>query len=387
MRILDLTRLYPGPLAAMFMADLGAEVIKIEDIIRPDSMRSYPPFVGGHSAGYLAVNRSKQSLALKLNDPRGQEIFFRLVKTADVVIEQFRPGVLDEIGLGYTEAIKTNPGIIYVSLSGYGQKGPYAQKAGHDINYAGYAGLLGLNVHPEGGPVLPGAQIADVAGGAYMAIVAVLAALRSRDQDGLGQQVDVSMLDGTLPLLSLQLAHYWATGRNAPSWQLPLSGGIPGYGLYQCRDGNYIALGALESKFWAAFCRAVEKPAWIEQQFVQGEEAARLKAEVARLFLSKDRAEWLDIADQENFCLTPVWELPEIERDPHVQFRGMIVEQHYPEAGPVKSVNQPLKFSRSKPAGPRLAPSLGQHTREILSGLGYDPKAIEELRRAGVITQ
>jgi crotonobetainyl-CoA:carnitine CoA-transferase CaiB-like acyl-CoA transferase len=384
-RILDLTRLYPGPLATMMMAEMGADVIKVEDRISPDAMRSYPPFVGEDSAGFLAVNRSKRSIALRFNEERGQEVFFQLVKNADLVIEQFRPGVLDGLGMGYFEAIKGNPRIIYVSLSGYGQKGPYAQRAGHDVNYVGYAGIAGATGSEKGGLTLPGVQIADVAGGAYMTVIAALSALWSREKTGAGQKVDVSMLDGTMPLISLQMAHYWATGQNLPPWQLPLSGGVAFYGIYKCADGKYITLGAIEPKFWKRFCEVVGKPQWIGRLYVQGEEAEKLKIELARLFKKRSRDEWIELTEKVDVCVSPVLEMSEIEHDPHLKARNIIVEYDHPAYGKIKGIGTPIKFSRHSSAIPTPAPALGEHTLEILHELGYEEDDIQDLIRTGAV--
>lgn len=384
-RVLDLSRLYPGPLATMMMAEMGADVIKVEDMISPDSMRSYPPFLGETSAGYLAVNRSKRSIAIKFNEERGQEIFFRLVKTADIVIEQFRPGVLDHIGLGYQEAIKTNPRIIYISITGYGQNGPYAKKAGHDVNYMGYAGMIAANASEKGGAVLPGGQIADVAGGAYMAIIAALSALWARETTGVGQRVDVSMLDALLPMLSLQMAQYWATSLSLPPWQMPLSGGLAIYGLYKCKDGKYISLGALEPKFWKKFCQIVDKPAWEDRYYAYGEENEKLKIEMTRMFKSRTRDEWIDLVGVADICLTPVLDIPEMEADPHIRARQMIVEHHQPQLGAIKGIGLPLKFSHTHSLPPRPAPALGEHTLQLLEELGFTEKDVADMRRKRAI--
>ena len=388
-RILDLTRLYPGPLGTMMLADMGAEVIKIEDMNTPDYMRFYPPYIESESAGFLAVNRSKRSLALNLKVKKGVDIFFSLLKTADIVVEQFRPGVLNEMGLGYEAARRVKDDIIYVSLTGYGQNGPYAQDAGHDINYIGYSGILAATGSRKTGPIIPGPQIADVAGGAYMTIVACLSALWAREKTGQGQKVDVSMLDGILPLMTLQMAHYHAAGL-APdpgeaALKAALSGGLACYGVYTCADEKYIALGILETKFWKSFCEMVGRPEWINQQFVNGEDAERLRVAVAALFKTRTREEWVAAAKEYDTCLTPVLEIGEIETDSQVQARNMIIEQTHPVCGKVKGIGVPLKFSATpaKPAGP--APSLGKDTAIIMEEIGYKPKEIETLRKESVI--
>ena len=384
-RILDLTRLYPGPLGTMMLADMGAEVIKIEDMNAPDYMRFYPPYIESESAGFLAVNRSKRSLALNLKVKKGVDIFFSLLKTADIVVEQFRPGVLDELGLGYDAARKIKADIIYVSITGYGQNGPYSRDAGHDINYIGYAGILSATGSSKTGPILPGPQLADVAGGAYMAIIACLSALWSREKTGQGQRVDVSMLDAVLPLMTLQMAHYQATKTTFAPGEPPLSGGLACYGAYLCADGKYVALGILEAKFWKTFCKMVGHPEWIEGQLVMGEETEILRAKIATLFRTKTRDEWIEVASGHDVCLTPVLDIAEIETDPQIQARQMVYEQAHPVCGKVKGIGVPLKFSQTKaqPAWP--PPALGEDTESILKEIGYKPQEIETLRKEGVI--
>lgn len=384
-RILDLTRLYPGPLGTMMLADMGADVIKIEDANSPDYMRFYPPYIASESAGFVAVNRSKRSLALNLKTPKGVGIFFSLVKTADIVIEQFRPGVLDEMGIGYEQARQVKEDIIYVSITGYGQNGPYAQHAGHDINYIGYAGILSSAGSRETGPLLPGPQLADVAGGAYMSMIACLCALWAREKTGKGQHVDVAMLDSVLPLMTLQMAHYQATKINLAPGELPLSGGLACYGVYSCADGKYIAVGILESKFWKIFCEMAGHDEWIEKHLVMGEEAENLRREIAALFRTKTRDEWAAAAKKLDICITPVLDISEVETDPHLQARQMVCEQVHPVCGRIKEIGVPLKFSatRTEPCGP--SPALGEDTISILKEIGYAKEEIEALRQERVI--
>lgn len=386
-RILDLTRLYPGPLGTMMIADMGAEVIKIEDMNTPDYMRFYPPYIASESAGFLSVNRSKRSIALNLKHKKGVDIFFSLLQTADIVVEQFRPGVLDKMGLGYEAARRVKRDIIYVSLTGYGQKGPYAQDAGHDINYIGYAGILSSTGSRKTGPIIPGPQIADVAGGAYMTIIACLSALWAREKTGEGQKVDVSMLDAILPLMTLQMAHYYAAGlAPAPGESvLVLTGGLACYGVYKCADEKYIALGILEEKFWKSFCEMMGRPEWIDHQFVIGEEAERLRGAITALFKTRTRDEWIAAANGYDTCLTPVLEIGEVEKDPQVQARNMIIEQTHPVCGKIKNIGVPLKFSKT-PAKPSFSPPvLGKDTASIMEEIGYKQKEIETLRKEGII--
>ena len=369
-RILDLTRLLPGPLGTMLMADMGAEVIKIEDPNAPDYVRVFPPFVGGESVNYLAYNRSKKSMFLDYKTEEGRKIFFELVKTADVVVEQFRPNFLDKIGLGYEEAKKINPKIIYVSVTGYGQTGPYAHLAGHDLNYIAYAGVLGITGEMDAPPTISGVQLADIAGGSYMSVIATLSALHSRTQTGVGQHVDVSMTDAVMPLLSVPYAIYSATNHPQNRGTLPLSGGMPNYGIYECQDKKYIALGTLEPKFWGKFCDLTHKPDWKMFMVPQNtEQLLSFKNLIGELFLEKNQLEWVKFGLENDLLISPVYGLEDLENDPHLQIRQMIIETEHPTAGKLKSIGVPLKFSETEAKPSWAAPILGEDTEEILKEL------------------
>jgi len=382
-RILDLTQLYPGPLATMMLADMGADVVRLEHPSRPDLVHLLPPFVGKHSAAYLSLNRSKRGLALDTGTEQGRHVFFDLVRTADLVVEQFRPGVLDKIGIGYEQATLFNPRIIYVSITGFGQNGPYRKKAGHDINYMALAGLLS-QVKKGEEMALPGFQTADVAGGAYLSVIACMAGLWHRERTGKGQKIDVSMMDGILPLLTLQLAQYWGS-RVKEDFVNVLDGSFACYRVYECANGKYVSLAALEPKFWASFCHMVNKPEWLASQFPAGGEIKKVREVVAGLFKTKSREEWVELAEIHDVCLSSVQELEDLERDPQLQARQMILETEHENGLKLKGVGIPIKFSESKPDHPEPAPAVGQDSIEILKEAGYSEERIEELVEKGIV--
>jgi crotonobetainyl-CoA:carnitine CoA-transferase CaiB-like acyl-CoA transferase len=382
-RILDLTQLYPGPLATMMLADMGADVVRLEHPSRPDLVHLLPPFVGKETAAYLSLNRSKRSLALDTGKEAGRRVFLDLVRTADLVVEQFRPGVLDKIGIGYEQATPHNPRIIYVSITGFGQHGPYRKKPGHDINYMALAGLLS-QVKKGEEMVLPKFQTADVAGGAYMGVIACMAGLWHRERTGKGQKIDVAMMDGILPLLTLQLAQYWAS-RGKEEVINFLDGSFSFYGVYECSDGKYLSLGALEPKFWAGFCNMANKPEWLPLQFPAGEEIRKIREEVSALFKTKSRGEWLELAEVHDVCLSSVHEMEDLESDPHLRARQMIIETEHDNGLKLKGVGIPIKFSESKPDHPAPAPAVGQDSVEILREAGYSTAKITELIQEGIV--
>jgi crotonobetainyl-CoA:carnitine CoA-transferase CaiB-like acyl-CoA transferase len=381
-KILDLSRLLPGPLATQMLADMGAEVIKIEDLNSPDYIRFFPPFVGDDSALYLSLNRNKRSIALNLKSQEGKELFFSLVKSADVVVEQFRPGVLDKMGMGYTQAKAINPKIIYVSVTGFGQTGPYAQKAGHDLNYIAMSGLL-ANIGTKERPVIPGVQIADVSG-SYAAVKGCLAALLQRAKTGEGQHVDISMTDSAMPFATLIHAAAWADGRNIERENFQLSGELVNYNVYETADAKFVALGALEPKFWITFCDAVNKPEWKNSTFAPADETKKLKEEVSALFKSKTRAEWEQFSELHDVCLSPVLENSELAENQNLVHRNMVVTT---ESGTKKlnTIGAAIKFSGSENESPEVAPKLGQETLSILQEIGISEEKLAALKHAGVI--
>ena len=346
-RVVDLTRLYPGPLATKTLADLGADVVKIEHPQKQDPMRFYPPFIGKDSAGYLAMNQAKQKLSLDISSDPGRTSFLELVATADILIEGFRPGVMAQWQLDYESVKKVNAKLIYVSLTGYGQKGPYVKEAGHDLNYIGYAGILEATGTQETGPIPPGVQIADVAGGAYMAVIGSLSALWARERTGKGQFVDISMLDAVLPLMTLQLAQHWAMSPSPKRGNLFLSGATACYGVYECKDKRFVALGALEPKFWRGFCQLVNRPDWIPLQMAQGTQREHLVQALKEVFRQRSRNEWVALGKDRDICLTPVSEFDEVTQDPQLKARQMFSESHDAEGNLIRTINTPLKFSET----------------------------------------
>ncbi|CAM2005401.1 CaiB/BaiF CoA transferase family protein [Acanthopleuribacter pedis] len=383
LKILDFTRLYPGPTATMMLAELGADVIRVEDPRRPDGMRLYPPFVDGEAAGYLAVNRGKRSLALDLSRPESRAVLQRLVAQVDVVIEGFKPGTMARFGMAWAQLKTHFPRLVYLSLSGYGQDGPAADKAGHDINYLAYSGFLGLNRDAAGVPVMPGGQIADIAGGAYLAAFGVLAGVAARDRHGRGQWVDLAMLDGVMPLLGLQLAHHWAGP--AQGQKGFLSGALACYRVYRCADDRYAALGALEPKFWRAFCQWAEQPGWLADQFAEGAAQEQLIEAVTTFFARRPLADWIDRAAHENFCLAPVRDLKELADCPMLKARGMIATQKTAAGTPVLGVASPLKLSMTPATVGGIAPEVGRDSHGVLVEMGFSSTEIESLVAEGVL--
>ena len=385
-RVLDLSRLLPGGFCSLLLADFGAEVLKVEDTGMGDYIRWSPPYHEGaddsaKSALFLALNRGKRSIRLNLKDEAGREALLRLVRDYDVVLESFRPGVMDRLGVGYERLREENPRIVYCAISGYGQDGPYTGRSGHDMNYLGLNGLLGLTGDADGPPVQSAGQIADLGGGALMAAFGILAALRERERSGEGQLVDVSMFDGSLAWLALVAAQYLADGVLPRRDGLPLAGGLICYRPYACRDG-WVTLGALEPKFWQAWCRGVGREDLVEKQFERP--GSNAHAEVERIFTDRTRDEWQQFASEHDCCLEPVLDLDEALDSGLVRAREMVVELDQPgAANPPRLLGVPVKLSRTpgEPAGP--GPALGEHTREVLSSIGYSEDEIGSLLESG----
>jgi crotonobetainyl-CoA:carnitine CoA-transferase CaiB-like acyl-CoA transferase len=384
-KVLDLSRLLPGGFCSLLLADFGADVLKVEDTGMGDYIRWSPPYHEGaddsaKSALFLALNRGKRSIRLDLKSDAGREVLLRLVREHDVLLESFRPGVMERLGVGYERLREENPALVYCAITGYGQDGPYTERSGHDMNYLGLNGLLGLSGDEGGPPVQAAGQIADLGGGALMAAFGILAALRERERSGEGQLVDVSMFDGSLSWLALVAARYLAEARAPQRGGLELAGSLICYRPYACSDG-WVTLGALEPKFWQAWCRGVGREDLIEKQFERpGSEA---HAEVERVFADRTRAEWQEFASQHDCCLEPVLGLDEALDSELVRAREMVVQVDQPGTDGVSLLGVPVKLSRTPgaPAGP--GPALGEHTREVLTGLGYSDEEVASLLESG----
>jgi crotonobetainyl-CoA:carnitine CoA-transferase CaiB-like acyl-CoA transferase len=395
-RVLDLSRLLPGGFCALLLADFGAEVLKVEDTGMGDYIRWSPPFYDGahesaRSALFLSLNRNKRSIRLDLKHERGREALLRLVREYDVVLESFRPGVLERLGVGYERMREENPGIVYCAISGYGQDGPKRDASGHDTNYLGLIGLLGLTGERGGDPVQSAGQIADLGGGAMMAAFGIMAALRERDGgrvgsgspgSGEGQIVDVSMADGALSWLAMVAATYFADGTVPHRGDLPLAGSLVCYRPYECSDG-WVTLGALEPKFWQAWCRGVGREDLVAQQFERP--GSQAHEQVMAIFKRRTRAEWEAFAGEHDCCLEPLLELDEALSSELVRAREMVVEIDQPGAEqPIRQLGIPVKLARTPGEHDRLpGPALGEHTEAVLLAAGYSEAEVAELLSSG----
>jgi crotonobetainyl-CoA:carnitine CoA-transferase CaiB-like acyl-CoA transferase len=384
-RILDLSRLLPGPFCTMLLADFGADVIKVEEPHRGDYIREWQPRIGKNSGFHVVLNRNKRSLSLNLKSAEGKEIFRQLARQADVVLEGFRPGVMARLGLGYESLHALNPRLVYGSLSGYGDHGPRAQRAGHDINYLALSGILSYSGR-NGRPTLSGVQIADLGGGALLAAFSIALALLVRERQGEGQYLDLAMLDGSFMWNCLRWGKYLADGQIPQPADDMLNHGFACYNLYETKDGRYMSLGALEPQFWQAFCVAVAHPELNLADYLEpGPHQEPLKAAVAAIFKKRTQAEWVAHFAGHDCCCEPVLNLEEARRDSHIQARQLVVDLVHESWGAYRQLGIAAKFSRTPGALRHHAPELGEHTGAILRELGYGPDQVEELRQQGVV--
>jgi crotonobetainyl-CoA:carnitine CoA-transferase CaiB-like acyl-CoA transferase len=361
-RVLDLSRLLPGPFLTMVLADMGADVIKVEDPKLGDYLRVTPPMhsASGVSGRYLAVNRGKRSIALDLKDAAARDAFLEMAGKADVIVESFRPGVMDKLGLSYATLAAKNPAIIVCSISGYGQTGPYAERAGHDLNYIATAGVLAMTGPAGGAPVLPGVQVADLAGGALWGATAILGALVGRARTGKGAHLDISMTEGALALLAAELGNVPCGVHPSRSTEA-LNGALAIYGVYRCKDDRYLSVGALEPKFYLALHAAIGRAPNVAELVGDAAQQAKVRAELAAIFETRTAAEWAAFFADKDCCVEVVLEVDELSSHPLHQARGVFFT-----IGDIPQIRTPL----GTPSTPRGAPRHGEHTAEVLAEFG-----------------
>ncbi|MHA1380462.1 MAG: CaiB/BaiF CoA transferase family protein [Candidatus Helarchaeota archaeon] len=393
-RVLDLTMLFPGPFGTRYLSDFGADVIKIESRVRQDMARMPPPVVkipGSRKKDsylYHALNRNKKNISLNLKTDEGKEIFYKLAKTADVIVEQFRPGVVKNLGVDYETIKKINPRIIYCSITGYGQNGPYRDLAGHDINYIGTSGVASVTRDRETKkPIVPGLQIGDMFGGGLHAVIGILTALIAREKTGRGQYIDIAMMDGTLSFLPMVLSAYLIDNIKKDPTTFNLSGGIPNYWIYKCKDGKYITIGALEPKFYNNLLKVLGAKEISKQEAEDKGKTVQdlMFKQFQELFLTKTRDEWVEELNKVDTCVAPMNELWEVEDNPQVKARKMIIDVPIGEGQTMKQIGFPIKMSDTPAKILFVAPPFSQHTIDILKELGYNDEEIKVLKKKKVI--
>ena len=393
-KVLDFCRNAPGMFCTTVLADLGADVLMIE---RPmDETRSaYEKLVAGidgeddarRHASFNALQRNKRSIALNLKEPEAQMIFQQLAETADVVVEGFRPGVMDRLGAGYEKVRSINPRAIYCSVSGYGQDGPYSQLAGHDINYISFAGALGLIGPHDGKPSIPLNLIADYAGGGLCGAVGILAALMAREKTGAGQYVDIAMTEGVLYMLSGLISDVLSRGISAERGGNRLNGGAPYYNVYETKDATYFSVAAIEPWFWENLCHAIDRDDLLPHQDAAGEKKTEVEQALAQAFLTKTRDEWFETLKDANISVGKVYSLEEALDDTHAQQRGMVLEIEAPNIpeGKVRQVATSIHLSETPGEVRHLGSVTGQHTSTVLEWLGFDSATVADLIRRQVV--
>jgi crotonobetainyl-CoA:carnitine CoA-transferase CaiB-like acyl-CoA transferase len=373
----------------MILADMGAEVIKVE---QPASSRRGP--LSGQGAGpegenahiFSSIDRNKKSIALNLKSEDGKTVFYKMVEGADVVIESNRPLVAKRLGVDYETVSRINPRIIYCSITGYGQDGPYRDMPGHDINYLALSGVLGiLNGGGSGPPIVSGIKLADVGGGGLQATIGILLALRARETTGKGQYVDIAMADGILSWLLLPSAMYFSDGKLPEPGAIAMDGTRPGFNVYETKDGGYISLGLREPKLFENLCRAIGREDLVSEQNAPSPRREEVIAELQKIFLTRARDEWFQILKDNDVSVSPVNKLDETLSDPHFRHRKMIVELDHPDVGKVKQLGIAIKLSETPGRIERFAPDLGENSDEVLRELGYSEEEVERLRKTGAI--
>ena len=386
LKVLDFTTLLPGPYATMVLADLGADVLRIVSGSRPDLVDFFPPLVPGTklSAASTQLGRNKHCMALNLKDPRAISIVHQLLVDYDIVIEQFRPGVMGKLGLDYESLKKINPAIIYCSITGYGQTGPMRDRAGHDMNYIARSGIMSYSGKKESGPCLVGMQIADIASGSNHAVIGILAAVISRKETGVGQFIDISMTDGMIAFNAMYGAGFLVDGKNPGREGTLLNGGSI-YDYYETKDGQYVSFGGLEPQFFTNFFNTINRPDLIPGGvFPKG--VKKVKDEIREIMLTKTKDEWVEIFSRTDACFEPVMTMSEVFNDALAIERGMLVEVPLSNGGAVKQVASPIQFSATPQEYKWAGVTAGTHTKEILSSIGYMEDQINDFERTGLFS-
>jgi crotonobetainyl-CoA:carnitine CoA-transferase CaiB-like acyl-CoA transferase len=384
-KVLDCTRLLPYQYCTMMLGDLGAEVLKVEEPREGDYGRWGDGARTYESDAFVMANRNKKSMKLNLKHEMGREILKKLAEEYDVLVESFRPGVMDRLGVGYKDMKKVNPSIIYCSTTGFGQTGPYKMLVGHDINYLGYSGILACTGEQTGRPVTPGIPIGDMAGGGLATAMAILAAIVGRERSGIGQYIDVGQADVLASLNIRNFAEVLAQRKGRTARPVDLRGFSNCYNAYKTSDGKFMAVGPVEAKFWANFCQTVGKEEWIERHLLKFEEGSEASEDLKELFASKTRDEWTEIFQNVDSCITPVLSPEEALENEHYKARGMVSTMDDPERGETLQIGFPAKFSDDLNFKRSPAPFFGEHTDEVLTMAGYSEEELEKLRKEGVI--
>ena len=383
LKVLDFSTLLPGPFASLMLADMGAEVLRIESPTRPDLLRVLPPHDQGTSASHAYLNRNKRSLALDLKQAEALQIVHALVADYDIVLEQFRPGVMERLGLGY-EALKAiNPRLIYVSITGYGQTGPYKDRAGHDINYLALAGMASYTGRQDSGPLPLGVQVADVGGGSLHAVVGLLAAVIARQQSGVGQYLDVSMTDCSFSLNAMAGAGYLACGVE-PQWETQVLNGGSFYDYYRTRDGRWMSVGSLEPAFMQALCTALGRPE-LTAHGLTPERQPAFKQALQVEFEKRSFDQLCELFAGVDACVEPVLTLSEAVAHPQIMARALVSQVPRSDGSSQAQIACPLKFSEGLPAPRHIGAAVGAHSDEVLAELGFSAQRIADLRRSKVV--
>lgn len=382
-RVLDLARLGPGPHCAQILGDLGADIIRVEE---PGPGRGRRAGRMLRLPGDAAIRRNSRSIALDLKSDEGRQVFYKLAASADAVMEGFRPGVAKRLGIDYETLRTVRPDIVYASLTGYGQEGPYSGHVGHDINYQGIAGIIDLTGERDRPPVIPGNAVGDNAGG-ISAALGIAVALLARERTGIGQYLDVSMVDTLVTMMSLNIEQYVTRGEVPRRGETFLTGQYPWYNLYETKDGKYISVGAVEPWFYENLCRLLGREDLAADQYAEGARREEIFSAFREIFRTKTRDEWTALLMPAETCVAPVYSIDELVSDPHLRRRQMILDAGAPGKDLRTQVGVMLKLSETPGRVRRPGPELGENTVELLEELGYDGRAIAALERDGVVAR